>query len=89
VSAWNKTDQRRQSPKIVFLLHACITRPFRITILLCESFREGSKVRTRTLPNLTAWAPERIAALRRALVAAFGTTDDDKLAVTVEEALAA
>lgn len=27
--------------------------------------------------------------MRRALVAAFGTTDDDKMAVTVEEALVA
>jgi hypothetical protein len=58
-------------------------------MLLWESFREGGKVRTRTLPNLTAWAPERIAARRRALVAAFGTTDDDTMAVTVDEALAA
>jgi hypothetical protein len=63
--------------------------PFRIAMLLCESFREGGKVHTRTLPNLTAWAPERIAALRRALVAAFGTTDDDTMAVMVDEALAA
>ena len=58
-------------------------------MLLCEFCREGGKVRTRTLPNMTAWAPERIEALRRALVAAFGTTDDDTMAVTVDEALAA
>jgi hypothetical protein len=25
--------------------------PFRIAMLLCESFREGGKVRTRTLPG--------------------------------------
>jgi hypothetical protein len=31
------------------------------------SFREGGKVRPRTLANLTSWAPERIEALRRAL----------------------
>ena len=30
-----------------------------------------------------------VRALRRALVAAFGTTDDDKRAVTVDDALAA
>jgi hypothetical protein len=30
-----------------------------------------------------------VRAMRRALVAAFGTTDDDKMAVTVDEALAA
>src|SRR5712691_8027821 len=35
-------------------------------ILLRESFRDGDKVRTRTLANLTSWAPERIEALRRA-----------------------
>ena len=40
-------------------------------ILLRESFREGSKVRTRTLANLTSWAPERIEALRRALKGEF------------------
>jgi Transposase DDE domain len=36
-------------------------------LLLRESFRDGDKVRTRTLANLTSWAPERIDALRRAL----------------------
>lgn len=40
-------------------------------ILLRESYREGSKVRTRTLANLTHWAPERIDALRRALRGEF------------------
>src|SRR6266700_5103723 len=46
-------------------------------ILLRESFREGSKVRTRTLANLTSWAPERIEALRRALKGEFdGLTGD-------------
>jgi transposase len=40
-------------------------------ILLRESFREGGKVRTRTLANLTSWAPERIDALRRALKGEF------------------
>ena len=40
-------------------------------ILLRESFRDGDKVRTRTLANLTSWAPERIDALRRALQGEF------------------
>jgi hypothetical protein len=33
---------------------------------LRASFRDGGKVRTRTLATLTSWAPERIDALRRA-----------------------
>src|SRR6266446_327982 len=40
-------------------------------LLLRESFRDGDKVRTRTLANLTSWAPERIDALRRALKGEF------------------
>lgn len=40
-------------------------------ILLRESFREHGKVRTRTLCNLTRWAPERIEALRRTLKGDF------------------
>jgi IS4 transposase len=36
-------------------------------ILFRDSFRDGDKVRTRTLANLTSWAPARIDALRRAL----------------------
>jgi hypothetical protein len=40
-------------------------------ILVRESFRDGGKVRTRTLAHLTSWAPERIDALRRALKGAF------------------
>jgi hypothetical protein len=36
-------------------------------ILLRASFRDGSKVRPRTLAHLTSWAPERIDASRRAL----------------------
>ena len=46
-------------------------------ILLRASFRDGAKVRTRPLANLTAWAPERIEALRRALKGEFdGLTGD-------------
>ncbi|HET6202828.1 MAG TPA: IS1634 family transposase, partial [Planctomycetota bacterium] len=36
-------------------------------ILLRESFREGAKVKNRTLANLSHWAPERIEALRQIL----------------------
>ena len=35
------------------------------------------------------WALQVVRALRCALVAAFGTTDDDKMAVTVEDAVLA
>jgi transposase len=46
-------------------------------ILLRESFRDGDKVRTRTLANLTSGAPERIEARRRALKGEFdGLTGD-------------
>lgn len=46
-------------------------------ILLRESFRKDGKVKTRTLANLTHWAPERIEAVRRALKGEFdGRTGD-------------
>ena len=41
-------------------------------ILLRRSVREGSKVRTETLANLTSWEPERVAALERVLKATMG-----------------
>jgi hypothetical protein len=44
---------------------------------LRESFREGGKVRTRTLANLTSWAPARIEALRRALKGEFDGLSGD------------
>ena len=40
-------------------------------ILLRESYREGGKVRTRTIANLTRWAPERIAAMERLVKGEF------------------
>ena len=40
-------------------------------ILLRRSVREGSKVRTETLANLTAWEPARVAALERILKGDF------------------
>jgi len=36
-------------------------------ILLRESFREGGKVKNRTLANLSAWSSERVEALRQVL----------------------
>lgn len=42
------------------------------TILLRRSVREGSKVRTQTLANLTSWEPIRVAALERVLKGDFG-----------------
>jgi hypothetical protein len=45
-------------------------RKSRPTILLRETYREDGKVRNCTLANLTAWAPEKIAALSAALDAA-------------------
>ncbi len=40
-------------------------------ILLRESYREGDRVKTRTLANLSHWDPARIDALRRALRGEF------------------
>jgi len=59
------------------LLFAWISRLFPPAILLRESFREGRKVRTRTLANLTSWAPERIEALRRTLRGEFDGLSGD------------
>lgn len=42
-------------------------------ILLRRSVREGSKVRTETLANLTSWEPERVAALERVLKGNYGS----------------
>lgn len=41
------------------------------TILLRRSVRDGSKVRTETIANLTSWKPDRIAALERVLKGDF------------------
>ena len=45
--------------------------------------------RTRAHVLVTMLALKVVREMRRALIAAFGTTDDDKMAVTVEEALLA
>ncbi len=59
---------------VIFMLMYITAVPNRNSppaILLRESFRDGDKVRTRTLANLSSWAPERIDALRRALKGEF------------------
>lgn len=45
--------------------------------------------RTRAHVLVTLFALQVVREMRRALVAAFGTTDDDHMAVTVDDALAA
>ena len=46
-------------------------RNSRPAILLRESYREGGKVCTRTIANLTNWAPERIVAMERLVKGEF------------------
>jgi len=48
-------------------------------ILLRESYRENGKVKTRTIANLTHWAPERIEALRKALKGEFDGLDGEEV----------
>jgi hypothetical protein len=46
-------------------------------ILLRESYRANSQVKTRTIANLTHWAPMRIEALRKALKGEFDGIDGE------------
>ncbi len=46
-------------------------------ILLRESYRANGKVKTRTIANLTRWAPVRIEALRKALKGEFDGIDGE------------
>jgi transposase len=48
-------------------------------ILLRESYRGNGKVKTRTIANLTHWAPERIEALRKALKGEFDGMDGEEV----------
>jgi hypothetical protein len=48
-------------------------------ILLRESYRQNGKVKTRTIANLTHWAPERIEALRKALKGEFDGRDGEEV----------
>src|SRR5262249_24233395 len=42
-------------------------RSSRPAVLLRESYRDGDRVKNRTLANLSDWAPERVERLRAAL----------------------
>ena len=46
-------------------------------ILLRESYRQGGKVKTRTIANISSWDPVRIQALRRALHGDFDRLAED------------
>jgi len=48
-------------------------------VLLRESYRDNGKVKTRTIANLTHWAPERVEALRRALKGDFDGMDGEEV----------
>jgi transposase len=56
-------------------------------ILLRESYRENGKVKTRTIANLTQWAPERIEALRKALKGEFDGMDGQEVSGEIFGAL--
>src|SRR6185295_14300384 len=51
-------------------------------VLLRESYRDGSKVKTRTLANLSSWPPEKVEALR--IVLKGGTASTEQLEDTFE-----
>jgi len=56
---------------VVMYIARIPNRNSRPAILLRESYREDGKVRTRTLANLTHWAPERIVAMERLVKGEF------------------
>ena len=43
-------------------------------ILIRESYRDGDKVKTRTIANITGWPKQRIEALKKLLRGDFDTT---------------
>jgi len=51
-------------------------------LLLRESYREGGKVKTRTLANLTHWSPVRVDALKRCLRGDFDGRDEESAPVS-------
>jgi hypothetical protein len=53
-------------------------------ILLRESYREGPRVKSRTLANLTSWPPAQIEALRRLLHGEF--TESGRVEASLENA---
>src|SRR3990170_8081663 len=54
-------------------------------ILLRERFRDGGKVKSRTLANLTHWPAEKVESLRRALAGDTLVTPAE--ALTIERSL--
>jgi hypothetical protein len=66
-----------QANRIYRATTVCLGKANQFHRLLRESCCEGGKVRTRTLANLTAWPPERIAAVRRALQGEFNGLSGD------------
>jgi len=53
-------------------------RKSRPAILLRESYREGGKVCTRTIANLTNWSPEQLAAMERLVKGDFGDCSEEE-----------
>ena len=62
-------------------------RGSRPAYLLRESFREGSKVRKRTLANLSALPDEQIVAIRAVLVRAAQQSRSDRVQITQDDVL--
>ena len=58
-------------------------RKSRPAILLRESYREGGKVCTRTIANLTNWAPEQITAMERLVKGEFDDWSGEMTSVEI------
>src|ERR1700730_16080083 len=50
-------------------------------ILLRESYREGNKVKNRTLTNLSDWPAAKIEALRRGLRSEGSTSNEERVLI--------
>ena len=50
-------------------------------VLLRESYRDGSRVKTRTLANLTDWPDAKVEALRRVLKGETAVVSADELRI--------
>lgn len=56
-------------------------------VLLRESFRDGGKVKTRTLANLSSWPPEKVEALRVVLKGGTASTEQLEDAFEITQSL--
>jgi len=56
-------------------------RKSRPAVLLREAWREGKKIRKKTIANLTEWPPQKVAALKRVLRGEVGKSSADAFAV--------